>query len=329
MLIDDIKIKVKAGDGGTGKVAFNKNLMSLGPAGGTGGRGGSVYFEGDSNLSLLNQFRFKKELKAENGKNGKGQFCDGPDGADLIVKIPVGTVIHNLTTATDIEIVKIGERVMVAKGGRGGRGNFHFRSSTNTTPKQFEVGKPGEDFEFRLELKLIADLGFIGYPNVGKSSLLNELTRAQSKVANYPFTTLEPNLGVYYELVLADLPGLIEGASGGKGLGIRFLKHVERTKVLFHLVSAESEDMAKDYKIIRKELGEYNKELLKKPEFLFLSKSDTLDKKTLTAKLKELKKLNKNVLPISIHDWDSLEKVKKILNQITKEKHAADELEVE
>jgi len=329
MLIDDIKIRVKAGDGGTGKVAFNTNLMSLGPAGGTGGRGGSVYIEGDSNLSLLNQFRFKKELKAESGKNGKAQFCDGPDGADLVLKIPVGTVIHNLTTGLDIEIVKIGERVMIAKGGRGGRGNFHFRSSTNTTPKQFEVGKPGEDFELRLELKLIADVGFIGYPNVGKSSLLNELTRAQSKVANYPFTTLEPNLGVYYELVLADLPGLIEGASHGKGLGIRFLKHVERTKVLFHLVSAESEDLVKDYKIIRKELGEYNKELLEKPEYLFLSKSDMLDKKILTSKLKELKKLNKNVVAISIHDWDSLEKVKKILNIIAKDKHAADELAVE
>lgn len=329
MLIDDVKIRVTAGNGGTGKVAFNKNLMSLGPAGGTGGRGGSVYFEGDSNLSLLNQFRFKKELKAEDGKNGHIQFCDGPDGADLIVKIPVGTVIHNLTEGTDIEIVKIGERVMVAKGGRGGRGNFHFRSSVNTTPKQFEVGKKAQDFQFRLELKLIADVGFIGYPNVGKSSLLNELTRAQSKVANYPFTTLEPNLGVYYELILADLPGLIEGASAGKGLGIRFLKHVERTKVLFHLVSADSDDMVKDYKIIRKELGEYNKELLKKPEYLFLSKSDMLDKEILTTKLKELKKLNKNVSAISIHDWDSLEKVKKILNTIAKDKHVSDQLAVE
>lgn len=323
MLIDDVTIKVKAGKGGTGKVAFNKNLMSLGPAGGTGGKGGSILFEGVSDLSTLNQFRFKKEIVAENGKDGKGQFCDGPDAEDLIIKIPVGTVIHFVDSEKvreDREIVKIGERVLVARGGKGGRGNFHFRSSTVTTPKRFEFGRKGDEFAVRLELKLIADVGFVGYPNVGKSSLLNELTRAQSKVANYPFTTLEPNLGVYYDLILADLPGLIEGASAGKGLGIRFLKHVERTKVLFHFVSTESEDPAKDYKIIRKELKEYNKELLDKPEYLFLSKSDLVQPAELKKQLTKLKKLNKNVLPISVYDWDSLESVKKILNRLIEEK---------
>lgn len=342
MLIDDVTIKVKAGNGGTGKVAFNKNLMSLGPAGGTGGKGGSILFEGVSDLSTLNQFRFKKEIAAQNGKDGKGQFCDGPDAEDLIIKIPVGTVIHFIEGKSikrigevreasgeeareareDREIVKIGERVLVARGGKGGRGNFHFRSSLVTTPKRFEFGRKGDEFTVRLELKLIADVGFVGFPNVGKSSLLNELTRANSKVANYPFTTLEPNLGVYYDLILADLPGLIEGASEGRGLGIRFLKHVERTKVLFHFVSAESVDPVKDYKIIRKELGAYNKKLLDQPEFLFLSKSDLVQPAELKKILTKLKKLNKNVLPISVYDWNSLTEVKKILNKLIDEKTA-------
>lgn len=323
MLIDDVTIKVRAGSGGKGAVAFNKNLMSLGPAGGSGGKGGSVFFEGVSDLSTLNQFRFKKEVIAENGKDGKGQFCDGPDAKDIFIKIPVGTVIHFLNEEKrreDREIVKIGERVLVARGGRGGRGNFHFRSSRVTTPKRFEFGHKGDEFNVRLELKLIADVGFVGFPNVGKSSLLNELTRAQSKVANYPFTTLEPNLGVYYDLILADLPGLIEGASRGKGLGIKFLRHVERTKVLFHFVSAESGSPVKDYKTIRKELGEYNKELLEKPEYSFLSKHDLLKPADIKKKITQLKKLNRGVIPISVYDWDSLEQVKKILNKLIKEK---------
>lgn len=316
MLIDDITIKITAGNGGKGAVAFNKNLMSLGPTGGSGGNGGNVYLEGVSNLSVLNHFRFKKELNAENGENGKIQFNDGKTGKDIILQVPAGIVVHNLTTGIDTEIVKIGEKVLAAKGGHGGKGNFHFKSSTNTSPEQFQFGLPGECFELRLELKLIADVGLIGFPNAGKSSLLNELTRANSKVANYPFTTLEPNLGVYYELILADIPGLIEGASAGKGLGIKFLRHVERTKILFHLVSAESEDIAKDYKTIRKELGAYNKEMLDKKEYLFLSKSDVLEEKELDKKLKTLKKLNPDVIPVSIIDTESMEKVKKILNSI-------------
>jgi len=323
MLIDDVKIRVSAGDGGKGAVAFNKNLMSLGPAGGSGGLGGSVYAEGVSDLSVLNQFRYKKEFKAESGQDGRGQFKDGPDGKDLILQVPVGTVVHNLTTEKTLaEITKIGERVLLAQGGHGGKGNFQFRSPKNTSPKQFQFGLPGEDFEFRLELKLIADVGFVGFPNVGKSSLLNELTAAKSKVANYPFTTLEPNLGVYYELILADIPGLIEGSSAGRGLGIKFLRHVERTKTLFHFVSAESENPEKDYKTIRKELGLYNKALLKKPEYLFLSKSDTASPAEIKKKLAKLKKINPKVLAISIYDHASIEAVKKILNLIKKEKFA-------
>ena len=323
MLIDDVTIRVSAGNGGTGKVAFDKNKMAIGPAGASGGRGGSIYFEGVSNLSALNQFRFKKELSAGSGKDGKGQYCDGPDAEDLVLKVPVGTVVHNLDSAEDKEIVKIGERILAAKGGRGGRGNFHFRSPINTSPTEFEYGKPGESFNVRLELKLIADVGFVGFPNVGKSSLLNELTRAQSKVANYPFTTLEPNLGVYYDLILADLPGLIEGASRGRGLGIKFLRHVERTRILFHFISAESEDPIKDYKVIKKELGEYNTELADKPEYLFLSKSDAVSAEDVADKLKKLKKLNPKAMAISILDDKSLEAVQKMLNKIIDEKTVA------
>jgi GTP-binding protein len=246
MLIDEAEIKINAGHGGKGAVAFNTNLNSRGPAGGSGGKGGSAYGEGVSDLSVLGQFRFKKEFSAENGGDGRGQFRDGKNGYDLILKLPVGTVAHNLTSGSEINFEKIGERILLAKGGLGGRGNFQFRSSKNTSPKHAEPGRPGESFMFRLELKFIADIGFIGLPNVGKSSLLNKLTNARSKVANYPFTTLEPNLGAYYELILADIPGLIEGSSSGKGLGIKFLRHIERTHILFHFISAESPTPVKD-----------------------------------------------------------------------------------
>jgi len=320
MLIDDITIKISAGHGGTGCVAFNKNLMSLGPAGGSGGEGGSVYFEAISDLGALRQFRFKKEISAPNGRDGKGHFCDGPDGKDLVIKLPVGTVIHNLDTQKDSELTKVGQKILVAKGGRGGRGNFLFRSATNTTPKQFEEGKPGEEFNLRLELKMIADVGFIGLPNVGKSSLLNELTNANAKTANYQFTTLEPNLGVYYGLILADIPGLIEGASEGKGLGHKFLKHIERTKILFHFLAADSDDIAKDYKAIRKELKQFNPELLEKPEYIVISRSDTVTPEELKKKLAKAKKISKNAIAISIHDWDSVEKIKEILNNIENKK---------
>lgn len=323
MLIDDVVITIAAGNGGKGKVAFNKNLMEQGPTGGTGGNGGSVYFEGTSDLGALNKFRFKKDLAADNGQDGKAQFNDGHTAPDLFLKVPVGTVIHDLERKQTHEIVKIGERFLIAKGGRGGRGNFHFRSSRNTTPKQFQPGIPGEHTKVRLELKLIADVGFVGLPNVGKSSLLNAITAATAKVANYPFTTLEPNLGAYYELILADIPGLIEGASAGKGLGIKFLRHVERTTTLFHFVSAESEHPVEDYTTIRKELKAYNPELLDKKEFLFISKSDAVDNETVQKIFKLLKKKNPNLLAISILDDESLDEVRKILNTLAKEKHAA------
>lgn len=321
MLIDDITIKISAGNGGKGAVAFNKNMMSLGPVGGSGGNGGNVYMEGVSDLSALNQFRNKKDIIAENGWPGRDQFRDGSDGKNIILKIPVGTVFQKIGENETKEILKVGERILVACGGHGGKGNFLFRGPKNTSPTQFQEGLPGEHFTLHLELKLIADIGLIGLPNAGKSSLLNELTRSQSKVANYPFTTLEPNLGVYYDLILADIPGLIEGASSGKGLGIKFLRHIERTKILFHLISAESENAAKDYKIIKKELAKYSKKLARKTEYVFLSKSDTVPVKDLKKKITALKKIAspkggqaKNVYPISIYDWDSLEKVKALLS---------------
>lgn len=347
MLIDDVKIKVIAGNGGKGAVAFNKNMMSLGPVGGSGGKGGSIYIEGISDLSALNQFRFKKEIKAENGQDGRSQFRDGNNADDLVLFVPVGTVVHfeqserssyfkqsekkgsperseggsyNLKSVEDIEITKIGQKLVIARGGRGGRGNFHFRSAINTTPKEFEYGRIGESLVLNLELKMIADVGFVGMPNVGKSSLLNELTNAQSKVANYSFTTLEPNLGVHYDLILADIPGLIEGASMGKGLGIKFLRHIERTKTLFHFVAADSVNPVADYKTVRNELGSYNKLLLEKPEYIIVSKKDTVTPEIINEVVKKLKRLNKNIIPISVFDQDSIKLVKKILNDLTLKK---------
>ena len=320
MLIDEVVITVEAGDGGRGAVAFNKNLMSLGPAGGTGGTGGSVYAIGVSDLNALSQFRYEKNIKADDGGRGKAQFRDGTDGTDRVLKIPVGTIIYNKEKDKRYEMLAVGDRIALARGGIGGRGNFHFRSSTNTTPREFEEGRPGERFTLRLELKLIADVGLIGLPNAGKSSLLNELTRASAKVANYPFTTLEPNLGAHYDLILADIPGLIEGASAGKGLGIKFLRHIERTRILFHLVSAESEHPVRDYKAIKRELAAYSKELAQKFEYVFLSKGDLVSPKELKKKIALLKKMNPRILPISIHDWDSMEKIKKILAKIQDKK---------
>lgn len=321
MFIDDITIKVRAGSGGKGAVAFNKNLNQYGPTGGMGGKGGAIYIEGASNLGILSKYRFKKDFFANDGKDGRGQFRDGIDAEDLILPVPVGTVIHNLTTGIDCEVVSVGERIRVAAGGHGGRGNFHFRSATNTTPKTFKYGTPGEEFTIRLELKLIADVGLIGLPNVGKSSLLNELTAAKSKVGNFLFTTLTPNLGVYFELILADVPGLIEGASSGRGLGIKFLRHIERVGVLFHIISAESPDPFMDYTIIRKELAVYNPALLAKKEYVFLSKSDMLSPAEMKKKISVLKTSGVSARAFSIHDFESIEKIKTILNTLIKKKH--------
>ena len=320
MLIDEVTIKVTAGHGGRGAVAFDKNKGAIGPCGGNGGRGGNIIFEGVSDLAALEFFRFKKELVAKDGDLGHGQFVDGEDGKSQIFKLPVGSVIHNLTNDSEHEIMKIGEQIIIARGGYGGKGNYKFRSAINTSPKQFQPGLPGEKFDLRLELKLIADVGFVGLPNVGKSTLLNLLTNAKAKVANYQFTTLEPNLGVYYELILADIPGLIEGASVGKGLGVKFLKHIERTRILWHFIASNSVDITVDYKTIRNELSAYNPKLAQKPEYLILTKTDEVSPVELKKLLTKAKKLNKNVVAISAYDDASLEPIKKILNQLEKAK---------
>jgi GTP-binding protein len=320
MIIDEVKINVSAGHGGKGMSTFSKVKFTLGPTGGNGGIGGNIIIEGVADLGALRKFRAKKDYKARDGENGKSKLNDGFNAEDLVLFVPVGTVCHNLTTKKDIEIIKIGQQELIAKGGIGGKGNYYFRSAINTSPREFQLGKPGEQFDLLLELKMIADAGFIGLPNVGKSSLLNELTKAQAKVANYPFTTLEPNLGAYYELILADIPGLIEGASEGKGLGIKFLRHIERTKVLFHFVSADSPNPLKDYENVRAELGAYNKLLLEKPEYIFLSKSDTVLPDIILKIKKEFKKIKKDITVISIIEPNSIEEVKKLLNKLIVEK---------
>ena len=321
MLTDDVTIEVEAGSGGNGMVAFNKNVLSLGPTGGSGGKGGDVHLVAVENIGALNQFRHKKSFVAQKGENGGQQRKDGAGGDDLQLRVPVGTVVHNLTTGTDTEITKIGQILTVVFGGEGGRGNFLFRSSRNTTPKESEQGQPGQKARLRLELKLIADVGFVGLPNVGKSTLLNALTNAQSRVANYPFTTLEPHLGAYYELILADIPGLIEGASAGKGLGIKFLRHVERTRTLFHFISCESKDPVKDYRTIRNELKAYNPLLLKKDEYVFLSKTDLNSPKELEKKIRDLKKIGLDPYPFSFLDDESMEKIKILLNSFKDKKY--------
>lgn len=313
MFTDEVKISVIAGRGGDGVVAFNKVKMSLGPTGGRGGNGGSVYFEGVSNLSALNKYKHKNEYYAENGMNGKKDNSEGKRGEDLILTVPIGSVLHNLKTKKDIDIVEVGQKVMVSKGGIGGRGNFCFRGPTNTSPKEKEFGQPGEEATFYIELRFIADIGLIGLPSAGKSSLLNELTKANAKVGNYDFTTLEPNLGVMDDVILADIPGLIEGASTGKGLGVKFLRHIQRTKVLVHCISLESLDPKKDYAIIRKELENYSPDLVAKKEIILLTKTDLVDEKMINKTKKQMQELNPDVAVSSIHDEEKLLLLKKTL----------------
>ena len=320
MLVDEITIQLRAGRGGRGAVAFNKVKLSQGPVGGDGGNGGNVYFEGTSNVGALMSYASNKEMKAEDGKNGRGQFLDGRRGEDLILKIPTGTAITNLGTGYAQEMLNVDQRILAAGGGMGGKGNFKYRSSLNTTPLQFQDGLAGDVCEYHLELRLIADVGLVGLPNAGKSSLLNELTAAKVKVANYAFTTLEPHLGAYYELIIADIPGLIEGASQGKGLGVKFLKHIERTTTLFHLISAESDDPARDYEIIRNELEVHNPLLTTKTEYVFLTKTDAVAPKVVKEKIATLKKLGLKSIPVSILETESIEEVRKILNKIKDEK---------
>jgi len=321
MIVDDVTIEARAGHGGSGVVRFSKVKFEQGPTGGNGGKGGNVVLEAVSDLGALRPFRHKKNVKAGVGKDGGQNMRTGKDGEDVVVHVPVGTVAHDLTNDKVYDITELGQRVIVARGGNGGFGNHHFRSSRNTTPERANLGKPGDKIQLRLELKMIADVGFVGLPNVGKSSLLNALTNASSKVANYHFTTLEPHLGVYYGLILADIPGLIEGCADGKGLGHKFLRHIERTRVLFHFIDATSKNPLEDYKVIRDELNTFNPKLLEKPEWIIVSKIDEVDEDKLNDIVKKLKKENPKVVTLSILDDTMMKDVKQILNNIENKKY--------
>lgn len=314
MFIDEAEIVFKGGHGGPGKVSFY-NRTKGGPDGGNGGRGGDVYIIGTSDLMALRNFTVKKEIAAENGAMGESNRKFGKDGSDTEIRLPIGCLLEDLNTGEKFEITKPDQRILIAPGGLGGRGNYEFRSSRNTTPMYAQPGLPGLERYVKVNLSLIADFGLIGLPNAGKSSLLNELTRANAKVANYPFTTLEPNLGVLNKHILADIPGLIEGASEGKGLGIKFLKHIEKTSTLLHCISSETTDLKADYQLIRSELKKYNPNLLEKPEIIVITKTDLIDDKSLKELVKQAKKLAKNklVITVSIHDWDALKQLTEAL----------------
>lgn len=315
MLVDDVIITVKAGDGGNGAVAFF--AMKGGPAGGNGGKGGDIYLTGTQDIEALSQFKFKKSLQAQNGENGGRSHKDGKNGQDLYVPVPVGTRISIDNSKWIYEILDTKTPFLLAKGGKGGRGNDEFKTSTNQTPRFAEKGVPGQEKTVHLELRLIANVGFIGLPNAGKSSLLASLTNASPKIADYPFTTLEPNLGVMLggKFILADIPGLIEGASTGRGLGIKFLKHIEKTQLLAHCIDATGDNPVEAYTTVRSEFEKYNPKLLEKKEIIILTKTDLVNKTELKKKIKMLQKINKSVVAVSILDDESLKGLKSIFEQ--------------
>jgi GTP-binding protein len=314
MIVDEAKLHIRAGHGGPGKVCFSTIPHNLGPTGGNGGLGGSVFVEGVSDLSALRQYRFKKDFFAEDGVRGGEANCTGAAGDDLILKVPIGTVVHDLTTKKVFEVTRPGERVLIAKGGKGGKGNFEFRGPKNPTPEYAQPGLPGEEFEALFELQLIADAGLIGLPNAGKSSLLNAVTNARSKVGAFQFTTLEPSLGDFHGFILADIPGLIEGAAEGKGLGHKFLRHIKRTKFLIHAVSTENEDVLSAYDTVRKEITKYGGGVEEKKEIVILTKTDLATSEEVAQKIKDLKKRNPEVYTVSVIDDASLKEFQKVLS---------------
>lgn len=318
MLIDNVTITVQGGRGGDGFVHFFRagHNPKGGPDGGNGGHGGSVYLEASHNVSDLSQFAFKKVVSAGDGGNGREKTQHGKTGGDITLKVPIGTTVTELQTGEIHELDHDGDTICIAKGGRGGRGNEEFKSATNQTPQEAEDGDPGEVKEVSLVLKLIAQVGFIGLPNAGKSSLLASLTNADPKIANYPFTTLEPNLGVMHNIVLADIPGLIEGASSGKGLGIKFLQHIEKTKLLVHCIDITDPQPVKTYQIIRDEFENYNKGvLLYKPEIIVLTKTDLVQTDAIDRAISNIKKIGKQIYTVSIYDEESLSILKNVLIQ--------------
>ncbi|MDA9092036.1 GTPase ObgE [Pelagibacteraceae bacterium] len=319
--LDQAKIYIKAGNGGSGSASFRREKFVEygGPDGGDGGDGGSVIFESERNLNTLIDFRYAQHFRAENGYIGTKRKRTGAGGKDLIIKVPVGTQIYEEDNNTLIyDFVKNKERYLVAAGGSHGLGNVRFKSSTNRAPTKKTNGKVGEEFWVWLQLKVIADVGIIGMPNAGKSSLLAAITRARPKIANYPFTTIDPNLGVSYyddrEVTLADIPGLLEGAHEGTGLGDKFLRHIERCEVLLHLIDLSEDKLAESYLKIRKELSKYDKSLTKKKEIIVFNKSDLFEKKEIEIKLKAFKKkIKKKYEIISVLADKKLINLRKIL----------------
>lgn len=326
MFVDVAKVFVKAGRGGDGIVSFRHEIYidKGGPNGGDGGRGGDVIFKATENLNTLLDFRYKPELKAENGANGGKQNKHGKSGENLIVKVPIGTIVRK---NGDIiaDLTENNQEVVIAIGGRGGFGNAHFKSSVRQVPRIAEFGEPGEEFEAELELKLLADVGLIGFPNAGKSTFLSVISNAKPEIANYEFTTLTPNLGVadvdQDSILIADIPGLIEGASKGKGLGDAFLRHVERTAVLLHLIDAYSDDIKNSYLTIRNELKSYSKELDIRPEIVAITKIEGLDQDIVDMQIDELKKVvspGTKVMAISSMAHKGLKELLRELNKIVK-----------
>ncbi len=316
--LDQVKIYIKAGNGGDGSPSFRREkfIEFGGPDGGDGGKGGSVILKAEQNLNTLIDFRYQQHHKAERGENGSGQNRTGKGGEDLILKVPLGTQVFEEDNKTLLyDFTKIGEEFIVASGGKGGLGNTRFKSSTNRAPRKYTKGMVGEEFTIWLQLKTIADIGIIGLPNAGKSSLLAAITNANPKIANYQFTTLNPNLGVASyddkEVTLADIPGLIEGAHEGTGLGTKFLKHIERCKSLLHLIDITNDDLKKSYNQVKKELQNYSKDLIKKKELIVLNKIDLLDKDIVKKTVKNFSKdKNCEVLTLSTLEKDSISKIK-------------------
>ncbi len=318
MFVDELTIHIRAGKGGDGVVRWlhEKDKEFGGPSGGDGGRGGNVFAVSARNLNLLARYRHKKEFYAENAENGKNNSLHGANGRDLEILFPVGSIITNKQTGEKIYLNKEDEKKILLKGGNGGYGNEHFKSSTNRRPKEFTKGKLGEEEDFYIEVELIADIGLIGLPNAGKTSILNELTNTRGKVGDYPFTTLEPNLGEYFGHIISDIPGLIEGAAEGKGLGHKFLRHIRRVKILAHLISLENKDLAEAYKTIRKELGQFDRELLDKKEIIVLTKIDLIkDEKIIEKIIKKIQKINPNTIAVTIYDNNSVKKFKDFLSK--------------
>ena len=321
--LDQVKIYVKAGNGGDGSPSFRREkfIEFGGPDGGDGGKGGSVILRAERNLNTLVDYRFQQHHKAKRGENGSGQNRTGKNGEDLVLKVPLGTQVFEEDNKTLIfDFMNIEEKFIVASGGKGGLGNTRFKSSTNRAPRKFTKGFIGEEFVIWLQLKTIADIGIIGLPNAGKSSLLAALTNANPKIANYKFTTLNPNLGVTKydnkEITIADIPGLVEGAHKGTGLGIKFLKHIERCKSLLHLIDITNDDLKKSYKQIKNELKSYSSKLSKKKELVILNKVDLMDNKDLKKIIKEFSKnTNSEVLTLTTFEKKSISKIKsKLIN---------------